>query len=168
MRDETAKDNHQTTVLISHDSTKNNELAFSCTRNLQFYRFEILKLFFLQFRLNWSLLRFVRYLLRFHLASDRPRNNKHSRNFLWCSWFYGKDCNNFINRSFLSSPVPWFQNVSKCKTFHMKMSSACSFIRMQIKFIFIRMVSHLDSLWSRSTREPGNGLLTIKVNNNYK
>ena len=31
-------------------------------------------------------------LLRFHLASDWSRNNKHSRNFPWCSWFYGTDC----------------------------------------------------------------------------
>ena len=45
---------------------------------------------------------------------------------------------------------------SWCKSFHMKMSSACSFIFMQIKVIFIRMVSHLDSLWNRGTREPGN------------
>ena len=37
------------------------------------------------------------------------------------------------------------QNESKCEIFHMKMSSACSFIFMQIKVIFIRMVSHLDS-----------------------
>ena len=44
------------------------------------------------------------------------------------------------NRPFLSSPVPLFQNESKCKTFHMKMSPACSFIFMQIKVIFIRMV----------------------------
>ena len=42
---------------------------------------------------DWSLLRFERYLLRFHLASDWSRNNKHSRNFLWRSRFYGKDCN---------------------------------------------------------------------------
>ena len=40
------------------------------------------------------------------------------------------------------SHVPLFQNESKCETFHMKMSSACSFIFMQIKVIFIRMVSH--------------------------
>ena len=33
------------------------------------------------------------YLLRVHLASDWSRNNKHSRNFLWCSRFYGNDCN---------------------------------------------------------------------------
>ena len=39
-----------------------------------------------------------------------------------------------------------------------KMSSACSFIFLQIKVIFIRMVSHLDSLWNRGTREHGNGL----------
>ena len=38
-------------------------------------------------------LRFVGYLLRFHLASDWSRKNKYSRNFLWRSRFYGKDCN---------------------------------------------------------------------------
>ena len=37
------------------------------------------------------MLRFGGYLLRFPLASDWSRNNKHSRNFLWCSRFYGKD-----------------------------------------------------------------------------
>ena len=36
------------------------------------------------------------------------------------------------NRPFPSSLVPLFQNESKCETFHMKMSSACSFIFMQI------------------------------------
>ena len=51
-----------------------------------------------------------------------------------------------INRPFPSSLVPPFQNESKCETFHMKMSSACSFIFMQIKVIFIRMVLHLHSL----------------------
>ena len=50
------------------------------------------------------------------------------------------------NRPFPSSLVPLFQNESKCKTFHMKMSFALSFIFMQIKVIFIRMVLHLDSL----------------------
>ena len=64
-----------------------------------------------------------------------------------------------FNRPFPRSLVPLFQNESKCETFHMKMSSACSFILMQIKAIFIRMVSHLDSLWNRGTRELGNGLL---------
>ena len=39
------------------------------------------------------------------------------------------------------------------------MTSACSFIFMQIKVIFIRMVSHLDSLWNRGLRELGDGLL---------
>ena len=38
--------------------------------------------------------------------------------------------------------MPLFQNESKSGTFHIKMSSACSFIFMQIKVIFIRMVSH--------------------------
>ena len=63
------------------------------------------------------------------------------------------------NRPFPSSLEPLFQNESKCETFYMKMSSACSFIFMEIKAIFIRMVSHLDSLWNRGTRELGNGLL---------
>ena len=35
------------------------------------------------------------------------------------------------NRPFLSSLVPLFQSESKCQTFHMKMSSACSFFFMQ-------------------------------------
>ena len=52
------------------------------------------------------------------------------------------DCNG----PFPSSLVPLFQNESERETFHMKMSSACSFIFMQIKVIFIRMVLHLDSL----------------------
>ena len=51
MRDETAKDNRQTAAWISHDLTRNNELAFSSTPNLQFYRFQIPKLFFLYFTL---------------------------------------------------------------------------------------------------------------------
>ncbi len=50
------------------------------------------------------------------------------------------------NKPFPSSLVPLFQNESKCETFHMKTSSACSFIFVQIKVIFIRIVSHLDSL----------------------
>ena len=65
------------------------------------------------------------------------------------------------NRPFPRSLVPLFQNESKCKTFHnyyMKMSSTCSFIFMQINVIFIRMVSHLDSLWNRGTGGLGNGL----------
>ena len=62
-------------------------------------------------------------------------------------------------RPFLSSLVPLFQNESKCESFHMKMNSACSFIFMQIKVIFLRMISHLDSLWNRGPRELGNGLL---------
>ena len=50
------------------------------------------------------------------------------------------------NRSFPSYLLPLFQNESMCETIHMKKGSACSFIFMQIKFIFIRMVSHLESL----------------------
>ena len=39
MRDETAKGNRQTAAWISHDLTRNNELAFSSTINVQFYCF---------------------------------------------------------------------------------------------------------------------------------
>ena len=42
------------------------------------------------------MLRFGGYLLRFHLASDWSRNNKYSINFLWCSRFYGNDCNSMV------------------------------------------------------------------------
>ena len=55
-----------------------------------------------------------------------------------------------------------FKTSLKEKPF-VKMSSACSFIFMQIKVIFIRMVSHLDSLWNRVTRELGNGLLSRRL-----
>ena len=48
------------------------------------------------------------------------------------------------NRLLPSSLVLLFQNESKCKIFHMKMSFANSSISMQIKVIFTRMVSHLD------------------------
>ena len=85
------------------------------------------------------------------------------------------DCNKSTNklnsnRPFPSSLVPLFQSESKCETFLMKMSSACSFIFMQIKVIFIRMVSHLDSLWNRGTRGLGNGLLHVlcAVENDYQ
>ena len=69
-----------------------------------------------------------------------------------------KQFNDRINRPFPSSLVPLFQNESKFETFHMKMSSACSFIFMQIKVTFKGMVLHLDSLWNRGKRELGNGL----------
>ena len=56
------------------------------------------------------------------------------------------DLARFSNRPFPSSLVPLFQNETKYETFHMKMSSASSFIFMQIKVFCIRMISHLDSL----------------------
>ena len=49
MRDETAKDNRQTAALMNHDLTRIKEMAFSSTRNLQFYRFQIVNFFFLDF-----------------------------------------------------------------------------------------------------------------------
>ena len=43
----------------------------------------------------------------------------------------------------------------------MKRSSAYRFIFMQIQVIFIRMVSHLDSLWNRGILELENSLLSL-------
>ena len=83
------------------------------------------------------------------------RNGRPSREIPWSAELTPN------NRPVPSSLVPLFQNESKCKTFHMKMSSACRFIAIQIKVIFIRMVSHLDSLWNRGTREIGNSLLWL-------
>ena len=51
IKDETLKDNSQTTALISHDLTQNNELAFCSTRNLQFYHFSNTEIFLSRFRL---------------------------------------------------------------------------------------------------------------------
>ena len=60
----------------------------------------------------------------------------------------------FVNRPFPSSFVPLFQNESKCETFLMKMSSACSFILIQIKVIFITMVSHLKQRHKGTRKWP--------------
>ena len=46
MRDETAKDNGQTAAGISHDLIRNNELALSSARNLQFFLCTSLKKLF--------------------------------------------------------------------------------------------------------------------------
>ena len=51
MRDGTAKDNRQTAALINYDLTRNNKLAFSSTRNLQFYRFSNTEIFLSRFQL---------------------------------------------------------------------------------------------------------------------
>ena len=73
-----------------------------------------------------------------------------------------------VYRPFPSSLVPLFQNELKCETFHMKMSSACSFILMHVKVIFIRIVSHLDSLWNKGTNNSKmahceRGLLDVSI-----
>ena len=98
------------------------------------------------------------------LGADQKARWLWERDWLWEQTFQAcaiyADCAvkpDGQNRPFPSSLVPLFQNESKCETFHMKMSSACSFIFMQIKIIFIRMVLHLDSFWNRGTRELGNG-----------
>ena len=68
--------------------------------------------------------------------------------------------------------VPLFQNESTWETFHMKMSSVCNFIFMQIKVIFIRIVAHLKPLWNRGTSqgksEMAFWLNLIITNQNHK
>ena len=91
-------------------------------------------------------------------ATGETQSHGNLRKFTWPEQFYIPTLP-IDNKPFPSSLVPLFQNESKCETFHIKMSSACRFILMQIKVIFIRMVSHLDSLWNRGTRALGNGLL---------
>ena len=99
---------------------------------------------------------------KFERKSLRP-----SHTFVSSHWLAGKEnviySDVFKYRSyhwsfhggFPSSLVPLFQNEFKCETILiilMKRSSACSYIFMQIKVIFIRMVSHFYSLWTRGPR----------------
>ena len=105
---------------------------------------------------------FIASIKKFSFVIGSPRTYL-SRNQCKITWLSNYRCPiwTFSNRPFQSSLVPLLQNESTCETFHMKMSSACSFIFMQIKVIFIRMVSHLDSLWNRGARELGNGLFSL-------
>ena len=64
----------------------------------------------------------------------------------------------FENRPFPCSLVPLFQSESKCKTILMKMTLIYMRMKLHAELIFIWKVSHLDSFWSRGTRELGNGL----------
>ena len=64
---------------------------------------------------------------------------------------------------FPSSSLPLCQNESSCKTFDMKMSLICMKRDVQVKHIFIRIVSHLDSFWHRGKQELVNGLLNFAV-----
>ena len=60
----------------------------------------------------------------------------HSFHYLYAYICIVAKCIGQSNRPFPSSLFPLFQNASMCKTFHMKISSAYSFILMQIKVIF--------------------------------
>ena len=113
---------------------------------------------------------FLRFLFRFSFHWEDISNSPNG------IWSYSKFIKNTARRilnfllgvcfnmtrphgPFPSSVVSPFQNESKCETFDMKMSSACRFILMQVRVIFIRKVTHSDSLWNRGTRELGNGPL---------
>ena len=63
------------------------------------------------------------------------------------------------NSPFTSCVLPLSQTESSCKTFHMKMSLFCIKMDVQVKQIFIRIVSHEDSFWHGGKPELGNGLL---------
>ena len=66
-----------------------------------------------------------------------------------------------LNRLFPSCLLPLYQDESKCETSHMQISSTYRFIFMQIKVIFIRIVSHVDSFWNRGTGQLGIGVFSI-------
>ena len=52
-----------------------------------------------------------------------------------------------------TSHVPLFQNESKCEIFHLKLSSAYSFIFMQIKVIFHKNSFALRLIWKQRHKE---------------
>ena len=64
------------------------------------------------------------------------------------------------NRLLPSSLVPLFQSESKCETILREVTLISMKMKLRAELIFIRMVSHLDSLCNRGTRELelGNGL----------
>ena len=114
--------------------------------------------------------RFGGYLLRFHLTSDWSRNNEHSRNFLWCSRFYGKDCNYP-----LTSPVILGQLVTKqisrysgvilsrnrCRKIALnafaKIEGSCPFLSGTARRK--KSKKSLSSDWAQNLSESNNGLL---------
>ena len=94
------------------------------------------------------MLRFGGYLLRFHFASDWSQNNKHSINFLWCSRFYGNDCNLFAFLWFYLASVWWLHNQ------HVKIKSKCSqFYDFHSKHFPISISVALDEI-PTATGEP--------------
>ena len=70
---------------------------------------------------------------------------------IWLPW---RHVHTLFNWPFPSSLLPLFQNESKCEK-----EFCISFAFMQIKVIFLRIVSHVNSLWKRGTTELGNGRL---------
>ena len=56
--------------------------------------------------------------------------------------------------------MPLFQSESKCETILMKMTLSCMKTKLHAELIFIRKVSHLDSIRNRGTRELENDLIT--------
>ena len=99
-------------------------------------------------------------------AAQNQKRLKAEKYFVFllsCTWeksIDNKDCIQFLN----SLPIGHFRVLlSLCfktsvssKPFLWKWVRHKSFIFMQIKVIFIRMVSKLDSLWNRGARELGN------------
>ena len=63
-------------------------------------------------------------------------------------------------RSVWSYLGPLCQNESSCESLHIKMCSACRFIFIQIKLIFVWNVLRKDSFWNKGTRELWTGLFS--------
>ena len=69
--------------------------------------------------------------------------------FCWVVWSRIQ----MYNKPFPSSLVPLFQNESQCETFHLKLSSAHSFIFMQIKVTFHKNSFALRLIWKQRHKE---------------
>ena len=141
-------------IAVSRASLKASEQSSRAYRyrdkNSRFLPTMHLEFFFIMPSLRWIF--FYHSALLAHSFSIPAGTTTRHQNLAWVRWYCLRK---FVE---VSSLVSLFQNESEFETFHMKMSCTCKFIFMQIKVIFIRMVSHLDPLWNRDTRELGNGL----------
>ena len=103
MWDETAKDNRQTAALFSHVLTRNNELVFSSTRNLQFFRLKY-------WNFSFSILALLEYIwMKFYGKAvldqeDRISRLDTARQLVWAreKWANHKQCSSvFVSRAVL-------------------------------------------------------------------
>ena len=101
MWDVSAKDNRQTAALFSHVLTRNNELVFSSTRNLQFFRLKY-------WNFSFSILALLEYIwMKFYGKAvldqeDRISRSDTARQLVWAreKWANHKQCSSvFVSRA---------------------------------------------------------------------